>query len=481
MKYNKLRKKLKRYGYTRKTDRLSKLSNKPVIKRNFADKSLNRTYLSNSPVTGTNFNNAAMTGSYFNNCQFNNCHMYMSDLEYCEFYKCFFTSKYAIVSSFNDSNFSESIFENVSFSNCAFSGSFFEKCTFKNVKIEFTTFENSLFKNCTFENMNMKILNLDFIEFEKPKMDNVILPLEQITHSIGLLEYCIYTTDNILIGSDSNVVLSKEEYCNQVIPLLEEEYIHSKEYFPLSNIYLAKKEYEKAYDTLHKGLCDAVTKRDFRILKFYCKLIKANHCFDSHVLHSFYHCICRLAPNPTITENNSLLRGYIRNIAEIKNILFDSTKKPTLHISLLTNLSSKQNGLIGKVISHLLEITKMNQFKMPNRAGIRVTENSPLLIEMDIVGEEKNIAYLFPILISLSNANCEVPLFGKCTLDTDTKEYAQLEKQAESFHSSCVEHGITLTWVEYYFENCSQIIPPNQSAFYYNSNLKQYRKQLQGV
>ena len=212
MEYNELRKKLKRFGYTRKTDRLSELSNKTVIRRNFADKSLNRTYLSNSPVMGTNFNNAAMTGSYFNNCQFHNCHMYMSDLEYCEFYKCFFTSKHTIVSSFNESNFLESIFEDVSFSSCAFSGSFFEKCTFRNVKIEFTTFENSLFKNCTFENMDMKILNLDFIEFENPKMDNVMLPLEQITHSIGLLEYCIYTTDNILIGSDSNVVLSKEEY-----------------------------------------------------------------------------------------------------------------------------------------------------------------------------------------------------------------------------------------------------------------------------
>ncbi len=478
MEYNDLRKKLKKYGYTRKTERLSELSNKTVIRRNFADKSLNRTYLLNSPVMGTNFNNAAMTGSYFNNCQFHNCHMNMSDLEYCEFYKCFFTSKHAVVSSFNESNFLESIFENILFSSCAFSGSFFEKCIFRNVKIEYTTFENALFRNCTFENMDMRILNLDFIEFENPKMDNVMLPLEQITHSIGLLGYCMDTTDNILIGSDSNVVLSKEEYCNQVIPLLEEEYIHSKEYFPLSNIYLAKKEYEKAYETLHQGLCDAVTKRDFRMLKFYCKLIKANNCFDSHMLHSFYHSICRLAPNPTVTANNSLLRGYIRNIAEIKNILFDSTKKPTLHMSLLTNLSSKQNNLIGKLLSHLLEIIKMNQFKIPNRAGIRVLENSPLLIEMDVSGKEENIACLFPILLSLSNANCEMPLLGLDTLNTDTKEYAQLKEQAECCHSSCVELGISLTWVEYYFENCAQIISSNQNVFYYNNNLKQYSKHL---
>lgn len=481
MEYNELRKKLRKYGYTRKTERLSELSNKTINRRKFSDKSLNHTSLWNSTIIGTNFKNAALTGSYFNNCQFRNCNMDMSDFEYCEFYKCYFTSKRTVISSFNESNFLDTSFENISFSGCSFSGSFFENCAFEKVKIEFTTFENSLFRNCIFRNMDMKVLNLDYIEFENPQMDNVILPLEQIAHSIGLLEYCMYTTDNILIGSDSDIVLSKEEYLNQVIPLLEEEYIHSKEYFPLSNIYLVEKKYEQAYEVLHQGLYDAVAKRDFRMLKFYCKLIKGSRCYDSHALHSFYHSICRLSPNPHNVENNSLLRGYIRNIGEIKNILFDSTKRPTLHMAILTNLSSKQHDCIGKLISQLFGIAKMDFFKIPNRASLKVTENSPLLIDMDIVGEEENIAYLFPILLSLSDTSCENPLLNINDLNMNLKEYTQLQEQANQCHSSCIGLGITLTLVEYYFENCTQIIPSDQDIYYYNSNFKGYQKYLNGI
>lgn len=478
MEHDERRKKLKKYGYTRNKDRLSEFSNKTIYRRKFSDKSLNHTNLWNSSVRGANFDNTALTGSYFNNCRFCNCRMDKSDFEYCEFYKCHFISKYTVTSSFNESNFLETLFEEILFSGCAFSGSFFENCEFEKVKVEFTTFENSLFRNCSFRNMNMRILNLDYVEFENPKMDNVVLPLEQITHSIGLLEYCKHTDDNISLGSDSSITLSKEEYWEEVIPLLEEEYIYSKEYFPLANIYLVKGEHEKANEVLHQGLCDSARGHDFRMIKFYCKLIKKNSCFDSHDLHSFYHSICRLSPNPNITENNSLMKGYIRNIAEIKNILFDSTKKPTLHMALLTNLSSNQNGHIGKLISQLFNITKMHYFKIPNATSIKITENSPILIDIDIAGEEENLAYLFPILLSLSNTNYELPLLDMNGLDKNVKENVQLKTQAGQCRSSCIELGITLTLVEYYFENCMQIIPANKNIYYYNSSLKQYHNRL---
>lgn len=481
MEHNELRKKLKKYGYTRKTECLSEFSNKTVLRRKFTAKSLNHTNLCNSPVIATNFNNAALTGSYFNNCDFRNCHMDMSDFEYCEFYNCYFTSKHTVISSFNESNFLDTVFENISFSGCSFAGSFFENCTFKNVTIEYTTFENSIFRNCIFQDMNMKVLNLDYIEFENPKMNCVVLPLEQIAHSIGLLEYCKQTDDNISIGSDSTIILTKEEYWEKVIPLLEREYLYSKEYFPLSNIYLAKMEYEKANEVLHHGLQDAVSKRDFRILKFYCKLIKKSHYFDSHALHSFYHSICRLSPNPIIIENNSLLRGYIRNIAEIKNILFDSTRKPTLHMALLTNLSSKQHDHIGKLLSQLFGITKMGHFKIPNNTSLKVSENSPLIIDLDVAGEEENIACIFSILLYLSNTKCDIPFLDMDNININEKKFVQLKEQAEQCRLSCIELNITMELVECYFENCMQIISSNQNVYYYNSNLKQYQRRLKGI
>lgn len=475
MKHDEVRKKLKQYGYTQKREVLSEFSNKNIIRRTFSDKSLNHTNLWNSCISGANFDNAALTGSYFSKCHFRHCRMDKSDFEYCEFNNCYFTSKHTVISSFNESNFLETHFKNIEFSGCAFSGSLFEKCTFEKTKFEFTTFENSLFRNCSFQDMNMSILNFDYVEFENPKMKNVVLPLEQITHAIGLLEYCKFTDDNIFLGSDSPPILSKEEYWKDVIPLLEEEYIYLNEYFPLSNIYLARGEYEKANHTLHQGLCVAAANHDFRMIKFYCKLIKKNPCFDSHALHNFYHSICRLSPNPSVVENNSLLKGYIRNIGEIKNILFDSTRKPMFHMSILTNLSSGQNSHIGKLISKLFKITKMEHVNIPNVTSIKITENSPILIDLEIIGEEDNLANLFPILLTLSNTK-EIPL-----LDTNTQRSSQLEKQAKQCYSFCIDLGITLTLVEYYFENCIKIIPANKNIYYYNSNLGQYRNYLDGL
>ena len=72
MDYKKIRKELRKYGYTRRVDYLSKLSYNPVIKMNFSNRSLNHTRLLDSDVIKTNFNFAAMTGSYFKSCKFIN-------------------------------------------------------------------------------------------------------------------------------------------------------------------------------------------------------------------------------------------------------------------------------------------------------------------------------------------------------------------------------------------------------------------------
>lgn len=480
MEYDKLRKKLKKYGYTRKNERLSELSNKAVLRRKFSNKTLNSTRLLNSTVSSTDFDNAALTGSYFYNCRFRNCTMDMTDFEYCEFYECKLTSKHTVSASFNESNFINTEFTDITFKSCSFSGAFFENCLFDNVRIEFTTFENSIFRNCSFKNMDMKVLNLDYVEVENPKMDQVILPMEQIPNSIGFLDYCQNTADNITIGSDSDVILTKEEYWNQVIPLLEEEYTYTNNCFPLANIYIAKKEYEKAIKVLHKGLEDAVVNRDFRMLKFYCKLIKSSQCFDSHELHSFYHSICRLSPHPGNDENTSLLRGYIRNIGEIKNILFDSTKESALHMTFLSNLSFRDKKHIGKLIAWIFNICKMGDFKMPNTASLKITDNSPLMINADVFGEEENLACLFHTLLLLSDTQCEIPLISMDCLKIESDKYTQLEEQAWRCHSSCAGMGVTLTIVEYYFENCMTILPPDKNVYYYNSNLKQYSKHISG-
>lgn len=472
MQYTSLRRKLKKYGYTRKATQLSVFSNKSIIRRNYKDRSLNHTHLTNSDIQNTNFDNAALTGSYFNKCNFVNCKMNMTDFEYCEFYHCLLTSRHTVACSFNESNFLDTEFKDITFSCCSFSGSLFENCKFNNVHIEFTTLENVIFRNCTFSNMDMKVLNFNFVEFDGQTMENVILPLEQIPYAIGMLKYCMSMPDKVTLGSDTITDLSITDYIDKVLPLLEEEFQYTKEYFPLANIYLAQSEYRKAFDALYNGLEDAVSKRDFRTLKFYCKLIVQSQLFSSGDLHGFYNQICRLSPHGT--GNNSLTRGYIRNIADIKNILFDSVKKSSMHITFLAEYTSHAINYIGGFLLQLLGLSRMENFRIPNTSSIKISKNSPLFISLDVCGCVENIAYLLPKLVSLSDTHYNNYSFKINPHAFEKIDYARHKALIDECHTSCMQYGITLTIVEYYLENCEDILYDGENIYYYNSDMMKY-------
>lgn len=469
MQYTYLRRKLRKYGYTRKATQLSILSNKPIIKKNFKDKSLNHTYLTNSNIENSNFDNAALTGSNFNNCNFVNCRMDMTDFEYCEFYRCSLMSKHTVGCSFNESNFLYTEFKDITFSCCSFSGSLFENCMFNNVKIELTTLENVIFRNCTFSNMDMKVLNFNFVEFDGLTMEDVVLPLEQIPYAIGMLKYCMSRPDKVTLGSDTITNLSILDYIDKVLPLLEEEFQYTKEYFPLANIYLAQAEYIKAFDALHSGLEDVIAKRDFRTLKFYCKLIVQSQKFSSMDLHGFYNQICRLSPHGN--DNNSLTRGYIRNIADIKNILFDSAKKSSMHITFLVEYASKSRKHMGELLLQMLGLSRMENFQFPNTSCIKISKNSPLFISIDVCGCVENIAYLLPELLSLSDGHCNNHQFKIDPVAFGEKDYGQHRALINECRTSCIQFGIVLTIVEYYLENCEDILYDEENIYYYNSDM----------
>ena len=476
MQYTYLRRKLKKYGYTRKAEQLSILSNKSIIRKDFKDKSLNHTNLTNSDIKNSDFDNAALTGSYFFRCKFVDCKMNTTDFEYCEFYGCSLSSRYTVECSFNESNFLDTIFKDITFSGCSFSGVLFENCIFDNVIIEFTTLENANFRNCTFRNMDMKVLNLNFVEFDGLTMEDVILPLEQVPYAIGILNYCMSKPNKISFGSDTITDLSVSDYIDKVLPLLEEEYQYTKEFFPLANIYLAQLKCQKAYDTLHNGLEDAVSKRDFRTLKFYCKLIVQSQFFSSKNLHGFYSAICRLSPHG---KNNSVLaRNYVRNIEEIKNILFNSTRKSSMHITFLAECASQNISRMGEVLLRLLGFSKMENFQFPNMAQIKVSINSPLLISIDVNGCAENIAYLLPELLSLSGTHFDDYQFKPEAYACNEKKHSQHRALIDECRMSCAKFGIVFTIVEYYLENCENILCGNQNIYYYNSDMTKYSNLL---
>lgn len=327
--------------YNKGSSVLAEYSNDVSIEEDFSSQNINHTILKASKIIRCNFNKASLTGSIFNECEFIDCSMNVPDLEYCRFYDGKFQSstRRRFVASINNSTFIRTHFTKVSFYGCSFAESYFEECIFDMTKLEYSALENAVYRCCDFIGMNFNHSNLQFSEWEDNTFSKCIMSIHQPTYMIGGLEICSVEDPGVQFVSSDKRMYSSKEYIENILPLLLSEYTEREEYFPAANIYIYQKNYVEAIRILKKGLIQAISYRDFRMLKFYCKLIVHAKVFNSHTLYDFYHSICRLLPQGQ--NNNAEMHIYMRNIGEIKSILFQSSKRPSLYISFITNIFSK--------------------------------------------------------------------------------------------------------------------------------------------
>ena len=120
----------------------------------------------------------------------------------------------------------------------------------------------------------------------------------------------------------------------------------------------------------------------------------------------------------------------------------------------------------------------MENFQFPNMAQIKVSINSPLLISIDVNGCAENIAYLLPELLSLSSTHSGNYQFKPEAYACDEKKLSQHRALIDECRMSCAKFGIVLTIVEYYLENCEDILCGNQNIYYYNSDMIKYSNLL---
>ncbi len=476
-KSNRISEELKRIGYDRGNREFRIQKNIP-LKENFKDKTLNHSIISKCKVK-SKFDNASATGSIFKKCEFEDCSINQTDFEFCSFYDSRFTASQRAIASFNNSNFINTTFEGINFEFCTFTGALFENCVFKDVKIENSTFENALFKNCSFSNVELFNANTDFIELDDPKMENVTLSLSQIPYMFGGLEYFFSTADHVMAGSQSGGVVCTAEYKDRVIPLLIEfwemnKFSETEYYFPLSNVYIANRDYSQAVTNLRLGLKAAVIQHDFRMIKFYCKLISRSQMFNSSALYNFYNLIKRFG---TSNENSSLpdTQSFIRNIGEIESVLFASYKKGKLFLRLRTNLSMADADKIGMVLGKIFSFSKMRRAISPNQVEMTLTENSPLMISLHIDGDAENIVILlnsFLGIVELPESQAALlNVRSLCGLGESAQLTASLAEEADEILAVCYQYDIKLYLMEYCIENCRELLPEATKTCYYFNNM----------
>lgn len=149
-----------------------------------------------------------------------------------------------------------------------------------------------------------------------------------------------------------------------------------------------------------------------------------------------------------------------------------------MHITFLAEYASQSISRMGELLLQLLGFSKMENFRFPNMASIRVSKNSPLFISIDVNGCAENIAYLLPELLSLSDTHYSNYQFKPEAYACDEKKRSQHRALIDECRTSCAEFGLVLTIVEYYLENCGDILYDKQNIYYYNSDMAKYSNLL---
>lgn len=318
------------------------------ISDQFDDVSMKRSSLFNSTVTNSSFINSALTGSYFSETLFRNSVFDESNLQYCHFIHSAFLdvkirSTNLSYSSFFGTNFKQTVFKGSTVSELLFDTCSFEDCVFTASMLE-----NAIFTHCTLKNVRFANTNIEFMEFKECRLQDVTMPFQQFPYVYGLYAHL---SDGGVRAEAGDACLTAEEYL-----ALQEDlvvyYASVNEYFPMTNLYLARQELDAAFQCISLGLQTSIASKNFRMLKFFCKLAVQGALFPYQKLRALYTIINTYVKKQALNIYEQ--RDFIHNSAEIRSLLLDSVYDcPTARIELQTNIDSTEPEKVIQFIEYV--------------------------------------------------------------------------------------------------------------------------------
>lgn len=452
-------KKLKRYGCSLTNDNGAFVAGQNALySGDYTAQSIKRAHLENCMLKNAIFDDAAVTGSAFFGCTFIECRMSKADFEYCNFENCEFINTPLLDESYNNSTFYNTKFFNSPFYSCTLTGTLFKKVLISDAVIEHCTLEGAIFENCKFKKMDLSHLNMEFVELNNIQMDDVILPSTQIPYILGGVEYVVKTTDNIKISANNGKTINKKKYIDEVIPLLCEYYQEKKAHFPLVNIYLGLGDKPQAYRHLKIGMQNSVISKDFRMLKYFCKLAARSNVFKYKELNNLYDSIQKFIPIDTLNQQE--LHNYSTHIGEIKTILFSRQDMPKVSFTIRTNIEPNNMDPLSQFVETLFSI-KQKICNQSDMVQLVLEQNSPFIITLNITGELFDLCCFVLIVVKLINESQE--LYSKywdyiCDFDTCRQEYITntilpLLKLAEEKSAVYISTNVLFSISEIWFNN----------------------------
>lgn len=333
------------------------------------------TTFDNIKLASVSFNGALFNNTIFGDCKLLNCNMQSSSLQSSSFNNCILSGSNLSQSYIWDTQFNNSQILGTTLLQSVITNSYFNNCEIKSV-----SFENCLISETYFANIRLADLNMEYAQFSNIHSENAIYPFAQIPYIFNGLQYILNTKDDVWITSRKNGKdkISVDEY-RDILNDLKILYWDRRDYFPLANIYDCEGRKENAIRALNSGVEKSLTSRNFRMLKYYCKLATNLKVAEPLNARNLYKYIENFIQSHPMQENEYF--AYYLYQPDIKRILLESFSEHSLNtITLVTNIASEDYYRI----SILLEVfdTLYNLLTtQPLNKKIELRHNSDYIIE----------------------------------------------------------------------------------------------------
>lgn len=335
---------------------------------------------------------------------------------------------------FFESDLSQSTFQSTTFELCRFEGCDLNGCNMSDCVFQDTIWDrclngaanmsSALLRNCTFletkpgnlaeavlqdvilENVRLTNINVEFSVFERLRTKNTVLPFSQLPYIFGGLQYLLHTSDDVRVSShiNSSDSISIDEYYS-VLKDMEIFYSHQREYFPLANILIAFQRWDEALSATLWGLKEAALQRDFRMCKYYCKLITMNGHFPKETLAVLYSAICESAPVHELSA--AQYHQYLKHIPEIRSMLIENPNQhPHALLRIETQINERDTAQTGVLLSSMDQLLhlKGSNLALPS---ITISHNSPEIFVISLCGLPLNILAVGAFILSAIYGVCK--------------------------------------------------------------------------
>ena len=353
----------------------------------------------NCCFTKSRFDNFDCSDYFFSSCEFLNCTIENSNFSYLgavDYTNC--KNTILINSSFDYSILEDVTFEGLLIKACHLGCSTIKNCTINNVNVNCSDFVGSIIENSTITNIELNETDIQYVEFSNVKASGVTFLIEDILHcfnGIDMIEKNKHTVKLRLF--DTSRKISGDEFINSLRLMMP--YLYSiNDYFSLANICMYYGESQKAFEYILLGLKYNLEQRDFKVIRYFCKLATSTPLFSYKDLKTLYQALESNEISSNLTRFE--YRRYINELAEIKHILIENpSAQIQMNITIKTLIDEYDYNKLMYIIQAIDVVA--NEVIPQTQKSVSIRHNSSPVIDIILNGQWENLVPFFATLCAV--------------------------------------------------------------------------------